>query len=120
MCLFSRLTFSLLVLFLLVSCQTTAAPDAIQVENVWARPSPMVVDNGAIYLDLVNDTSSDETLLAVSSPACATTELHTMVMKDDVMIMTPLTEGLVLPAGTTTQLKPGGNHIMCLASKLTS
>ena len=114
----SKFMFSLLVLFLAVSCQSAASAEDIQVENVWARPSPMVVDNGAIYLDLVNGTASEETLLSASSPACAVTELHTMVMEDDVMVMTPLTEGLVLPAGSTTSLKPGGDHIMCLGKQV--
>ena len=41
-----------------------------------------------------------------------------MVMKDDVMMMTPLTEGLVLPAGATTSLRPGGDHIMCLGKQV--
>ena len=53
-------------------------------------------------------------LVAASSPLAEAVEIHEMAMDGDVMRMRALPDGLVLPAGTSVVLKPGGLHLMLL------
>jgi len=64
------------------------------------------------FLNIMNMGDTDETLIAATSDASATTEIHTMEMDGDVMKMRALEDGLVIPAGETVALKPGGYHLM--------
>lgn len=98
--------------------QTMAWPDAcakIHVVGAWARPSVAGMPMSAAYGLLVNLTDSDETLISASTDAAGTAELHEMIMGDnDVMQMRPVEGGIVIPAGGTAWLKPGGLHIMLI------
>ncbi|MCU0954060.1 MAG: DUF1775 domain-containing protein [Hyphomicrobium sp.] len=91
-----------------------AAAPALTVANAWARATPGGAQVGAGYLDIVNGTAADDTLLSVSSPVAGKTEIHEMKHEGGVMKMRALGEGLVIPAGKTVSLSPGGLHIMFL------
>ena len=67
---------------------------------------------GGGYVTIENAGSGDDKLVAASSPAAGEVELHEMAMVNDVMKMRRLEGGIVLPAGKTTELKPGGYHMM--------
>lgn len=119
------LLFVLLLLGLVVGCSSgeTAEPSAadtasgkIEVEGAWGRTSPMVAQNGAFYMNLVNGTGEDDALTAATTDACDVVELHEMYMKEnDVMGMRPVEGGEIpVPAGATVELKPGGLHVMCI------
>ena len=54
---------------------------------------------------------------AASSDAAERVEIHEMKMAGDVMQMRQLTEGLMIPAGQSVQLKPGSYHLMLMAPK---
>lgn len=70
--------------------------------------------NTAAYLVLQNDSGADDTLVSVASDVAAAVELHTVEMADGVMKMRPVEGGIPLPAGTGTELKPGGYHVMLI------
>lgn len=93
-----------------------AAANELVVQDAWGRTSPMVAQNGAFYMKVVNGTSEDDSLLSASSDACDVVELHEMYMKEEgVMGMRPVEGGEILvPAGQTVDLKPGGLHVMCI------
>ena len=58
---------------------TTAATDGeLTMTGAWARTSPMMASNGAIYMEITNATDADDALLSVSvDPSiAATAELH--------------------------------------------
>jgi len=109
---------SLFLLILLLAACTGGASDAgeLEVTGVWGRNSPMAAANGAFYMNLVNNSSADDTLLSADTDVCGTVELHEMYMKeDDVMGMRPVPGGVIpVPAGGTVELKAGGLHVMCL------
>jgi hypothetical protein len=56
-------------------------------------------------------------LVSASSPVAGVVEIHEMSMDGNTMRMRALPDGLVLPAGQTVELKPGGFHVMLLDLK---
>ncbi len=64
------------------------------------------------FLTITNTSAEDDVLVAVSSPIAERGEVHEMAMDGDTMRMRELADGLVIPAGETVELKPGGFHLM--------
>jgi copper(I)-binding protein len=67
---------------------------------------------GGGYLTITNKGTSDDRLVSVSTPVAGTSQIHQMKMDGDVMKMNALPDGLVIPAGGTVRLEPGGYHLM--------
>ena len=108
------LLLMVVLLFVLAAC--SSGSDGIRVDGAWGRVSPMNAANGAFYMQLVNDSSEDDTLLSATADLCGTVELHESYMGEDgMMAMRPVEGGNILvPAGETIELKVGGLHVMCL------
>ena len=68
---------------------------------------------GAAYMEIQNSGPADK-LIKVESDGIASVELHTMEMKDGVMLMRPVEGGVDIPANGTQSLKPGGFHVMLI------
>lgn len=64
------------------------------------------------FITIQNTGTADDRLVSASSPVSAETQIHEMAMDNGVMKMRELPTGLPLPAGATTELKPGGYHVM--------
>ncbi len=64
------------------------------------------------YLTISNKGAADDRLVSVSTPAAGMAQIHEMKMEGDVMKMNELPEGLVIPAGGSVALAPGGYHLM--------
>lgn len=69
------------------------------------------------FLMITNTGSEDDVLVGVSSPVSERGEIHEMAMDGDTMTMRELADGLVIPAGETVELKPGGYHLMLMELK---
>ena len=67
---------------------------------------------GGGYVTIHNGGSSEERLVSVSSPAAAKVELHEMTMKDNIMRMRELKDGIVIAPGATVVLSPNTLHMM--------
>ncbi|QXC51794.1 DUF1775 domain-containing protein [Agrobacterium salinitolerans] len=67
---------------------------------------------GGGYVTIKNTGDSDDKLVGVESSSAGRAEIHEMAMVNDVMKMRKLDEGIVIPAGQTVELKPGGLHMM--------
>ena len=116
----SIVLMTLLILLTLVTaqCSSTTAPrpvvpdePQINIVDSFARASQ---PNGAVYLTLMNGGGVADTLISVQTDAADTAELHeTKVDDNGVAKMTPLGT-LVLPAGQTVKLEPGGKHLMLI------
>ncbi len=114
---------------------TTTAP-SLQIDDVWARQSPMGTSAGAVYLEITSPIDDELVGASVPTDIAGTTEIHETVMADegeastteamgdddtsttemgggDAMTMRPV-ESIELPAGETVKLAPGGYHIMLL------
>jgi copper(I)-binding protein len=71
---------------------------------------------GAVYVTLSNTASQPDALIAASSEAARTAELHETTQAGGVMKMRPA-KSIPVPAGGKVELKPGGYHIMLLDLK---
>ena len=71
------------------------------------------VNTGA-FMTLHNPTGQDDRLISARSDAARVVEIHESVMEGDVMRMRQLEDGLLLPAGETVELRPGGMHLMLI------
>lgn len=67
---------------------------------------------GGGFLQITNGGGEDDRLIAVTSAVSGRAEIHEMAMSGDTMKMRELEDGLVIPAGETVTLKPGGYHLM--------
>ena len=112
--------FLLAILLITAVACTASSDEAITITEPWGRTSPAVAENGAFYMMLNNESSSDDALLSAASEACGTVELHEMYDKGEgVMGMRPVESGSIpVPAGGSAELKPGGLHVMCLGKQV--
>ena len=102
--------------FALIASVTFAAGASAQVtvSQPWVRATvPQQTSSGA-FMQLSSRT--DARLVAVSTPAAGSADIHKMAMEGQTMRMGPV-DGIDLPAGKTVSLAPGGYHIMLLDLK---
>ena len=91
--------------------------DAISVESVWARTSPMSSDTGAIYMTLTSPNDDALVSAAVEKSIASMTQVHETTMKADGTMGMQEVDEVALPAGTAVALEPGGFHIMLMGLK---
>ncbi|WP_031163402.1 copper chaperone PCu(A)C [Streptosporangium roseum] len=91
-----------------------AAADAppVAITDPWVKTTKKGMS--AAFGTLVNNTDSDITVVAGTSPLSPKIELHEVVDSKGKMIMRPKEGGFVIPARGTHQLQPGGDHIMLM------
>lgn len=87
-------------------------PARLLVTDAWARPAGDGTVSGA-YMLLTNPTDEDAVIVSASMALAGLVEIHEMVIQGDVMRMNPIPE-LIVPAGESAALEPGGNHIMLM------
>ncbi|MCP4185846.1 MAG: copper chaperone PCu(A)C [Hyphomicrobiales bacterium] len=102
--------------FLIIPVHSHAA-DKVEISKVWLRATPPSAMAAGGYLVITNNTDSDDTLVGVEFSQAGKSEIHEMKMKDGVMEMRPLKQGIKIPAGETVTLKPGGFHLMFMGMK---
>ncbi len=86
----------------------------VLVEKAWVRGTVAAQKATGAFMHLT--AAADTTLVGASSPAASVTEVHEMLMTNDIMKMRPI-DALALPPGQTVELKPGGYHIMLMGLK---
>ena len=91
-----------------------AGPALPKVEGAWIRSSVPGQQGTGAFMRL--SASQATQLVGASTPVAGTAEVHEMKMEGDVMKMRAVPR-LDLPAGRTTELKPGGYHIMLMDLK---
>jgi len=64
------------------------------------------------FVTLANHGTEDDRLVGVETPIAKEGQIHEMAMEGDVMKMRQLPDGLIIPAGETVVLEPGGYHLM--------
>lgn len=107
------LTFLFLgLIFILPSA--AIADHGIQIEAPYAFATSKTQTNGAVFMEIMNHSDQDITLIgATAGEISKRTEIHSMDMNDDMMMMRKL-EKLEIPAGETATLDPMSNHIMLM------
>lgn len=95
------------------SGNSPAAKAALTVTDPWVKAAPSGMT--AAFGTLVNEGSSDVTVVAATTSVNDTTELHETVENEDgSMAMRPKEGGFVIPAGGSLALEPGGDHLMLM------
>ncbi|NUM41154.1 MAG: copper chaperone PCu(A)C [Leptospiraceae bacterium] len=88
----------------------------IIIENAYIKHVPPVSPNSAAFLTIKNNSISDVSLIKVESDISKVVEMHTMTMESGVMKMRQV-ETILIKANGSTELKPGGLHIMLIGIK---
>ena len=65
----------------------------------------------AVYMRISNRGATDHVIVSAQSAAAEQIDFHQTVVEDDIARMEAL-DALVIPAGETLELRPGGAHIM--------
>jgi hypothetical protein len=68
----------------------------------------------AAYMQITNNGAADVRLVSASTTVAALTQIHETTIENDVARMSELANGLVIPAGETVELRPGGIHVMMM------
>jgi copper(I)-binding protein len=78
----------------------------------WSRATPGGAKIGGGYLTIENKGTTPDRLIRCSGDIAGKIEPHEMAMKNGVMTMRPLDNGLAIEPGKTVKLAPGGFHLM--------
>lgn len=91
----------------------------LEVQHPWARPTAPVVKTGAVYLVINNPTQQTQRLLSARVPQSVAeqAQIHQTLHTENMLKMREAQNGLLLPAKETTELTPGGSHIMLVGLK---
>jgi copper(I)-binding protein len=104
----------------------------IVITGAYARPTGMAGSHGhgghgqtgqggfgvsAAYMKIENKGSQSDVLIAAETDVAGLVELHETVVENNMAMMKPLAEGISLPLGSVTELKPGGLHVMLMQLK---
>jgi periplasmic copper chaperone A len=80
----------------------------VAVRGAWTDASALGQDNAMVFMDITSQ--KDAHLVAVSSPASASAEIHTMKDENGMMTMQTV-DALALPAKHEIVLSSSGDHI---------
>ena len=112
--------FSLMLLFAIgqpLSAHEFKAA-GLEIVHPWSRAPPEGARVAAGYVLIRNIGQQPDRLVSATGEIAGRTEFHEMTVDaNGVMTMRPLADGLDIPAGGETELKPGGYHIMFLDLK---
>lgn len=102
-----------LIIPLLAGCATSPA---IEAQDLWVKSSEMSMQGGmtAVYGTLTNNGSEDVVLVGGQTEIAGLVEVHEMAMVGGEMVMRQIDGGLLIPAGKSVVLEPGGNHLMLM------
>ena len=89
----------------------------LEIAHPWARMTPAGAKVGGGYLTVENDGKEADRLLSATAEVAGRVEIHEMSVKDGVMTMRMLPDGLEIPAGGEAKLAPGGLHLMLMDLK---
>jgi copper(I)-binding protein len=84
----------------------------ITVEHPWSRATPGGARVAAGYLTIDNDGNEPDRLVSATAEIAGHTGIHQMSMKDGVMEMRELKDGLPVPADASVKLEPNSYHLM--------
>ncbi|MCY3831577.1 MAG: copper chaperone PCu(A)C [Chloroflexi bacterium] len=68
-------------------------------------------ESSAVYMRVTNRGESDRVIVSAESEAAQRVEFHQTLVEDDIARMETI-DSLIIPAGETLELQPGGAHIM--------
>jgi copper(I)-binding protein len=96
--------------------QSDSAP-AIEITDGWVRVSEMSAAEGGMtgaFAVITNTSDKDISLIAGESEVAGLVEVHEVIEADGEMKMQPIAGGILIPAGQSVTLEPGGLHVMLM------
>ena len=106
-----QLTLVVLSALLMFACSEAQAP--LTASDVVVTRSVPGMPMSAGYFKLTNNSGQAISISHVTSPQCASVQMHETIIKDEVARMVPL-EMLILQPGETVSFEPGGKHLMLM------
>ena len=100
------------------AAETVSAP--LSFANGWVRVSEYSDHEGGmtgVFAEITNNTDADITLVGGQAEIAGMVEVHEVVMVDGAMKMQKKEGGIVIPAGQSVTLEPGGLHVMLMGLK---
>jgi copper(I)-binding protein len=107
--------FSLAVLFVLTGL--SLAQGKVVVEGAWVGEVPPSSPVAAAYMTIKNEGNADDKLISVTSSISGSTMIHQTTIDEQSVARMEMVDALVIPAGKSVVLKPGGTHIMLMDLK---
>ncbi len=107
----------LVTIFALLVVSFPSIADALKISDAWIKNLPPVVPMRAGYLTIENDSNRAINIIAVESEVFTQVDIHESIEKNGMMSMQPLSH-LIVPAGATVKLAPGGIHLMMMQPKI--
>jgi len=84
------------------------------IHHPWIKQPPGSAAVAGAYTTIDNNGTQNDTLISISIEHVSTVQIHEMQMQGDVMKMTEMAKGLLIPAGKSVELKPKSSHIMLM------
>lgn len=85
------------------------------ISNAFVRPTTKAGMSSAGYMTVSNNGDVDDTLVGIHADGVSKIEIHDTKIDDNgVMSMTPITDGIVIPAKQSITFKPRGLHLMLI------
>ncbi|GAA2535030.1 copper chaperone PCu(A)C [Mycolicibacterium diernhoferi] len=110
-----RRVLILLAVLVLSACGSPAdqqMAESVSIHDQWASAGDGQM--AAVFGTLVNDGPREARIVSGSSPAAGMVEVHEVAGATGAKTMRPKAGGLVLPAGGSHDLVPGGDHLMLM------
>ena len=105
-----------LILFTLLVLAGCSAQGEVRATDLWVKSSEVSTIGGmsVVYGTLTNNTTNDIVLIDGQTDLAGIVEVHEMAMINGELKMQQIAGGLLIPAGQSIQLEPGGNHLMLM------
>lgn len=83
----------------------------LEINDIFVKQTAPNARATAVFLKITNNSDKDIDLLGAKSDLSDRIELHTHITKGKKVLMTPISK-ITIPARSSVELKPGGEHIM--------
>lgn len=87
------------------------------IHHPWIRQPIGSATVAGAYTTIDNNGTTGDTLIKITIENVPTVQIHEMMMQGDVMKMTEMAKGLLIPPGKSVELKPKSSHIMLMGLK---
>ena len=113
-----RLTVFICLLLVLTLVRAATEAASVSVRDAWIREPPPGMTTMAGYMELRNDTSRRQVLIAASSSGFETVMMHQTIAKGGMAGMVHASQ-IELAPNASLNFAPGGYHLMLMNPKRT-
>jgi len=100
-------------LFIFALGLSACGPNALRVDEAWARPG-ITGGNSAAYFVIDNPTGTEDVLLSASSPVSPNAEMHRSQMDENGAMEMQQQASVPVPAHSKVEFQPGDLHVMLI------